>query len=88
MALLDREADGARCQQVRERLASLPGTDVADLHLWRVWRAQCCCIISVVTHQLHSADSYRTVRAGLAELVHLNVEVNRCAKKVEVVQKL
>ena len=88
MALLDREADGALRQQVRERLASLPDTEVADLHLWRVGRAQYSCIISVVTHQPRSADGYKRVLAGLPELVHLTVEVNRCAEREEGVQKL
>ncbi|MAB97537.1 MAG: cation transporter, partial [Pseudomonadaceae bacterium] len=49
-----------------------------DLHLWRVGRAQYACIISVVTHGEASADDYKAQLAGIKELVHVTLEVNRC----------
>jgi len=39
-ALLDREMDDPLVHRVREALQEVPDTDVTDLHLWRVGRAQ------------------------------------------------
>ena len=77
--LLDREMDSPVVERVRTALAQEADTELADLHLWRVGRAQFACIISVVTHGDGSADRYKARLAGIAELVHVTVEVNRCA---------
>ena len=77
--LLDREMDSPVVERVRSALAQETDTELADLHLWRVGRAQFACIVSVVTHGEGSADRYKARLAGIAELVHVTVEVNRCA---------
>lgn len=77
--LLDREMDSPLVQKVRERLESVPDTEVTDLHLWRVGTAQYSCVVSLVTHQAHSADHYKRALDGFPELVHITAEVNRCA---------
>lgn len=77
--LLDREMDSPVVERVRSALAQEADTELADLHLWRVGRAQFACIVSVVTHGDGSADRYKARLAGIAELVHVTVEVNRCA---------
>jgi cation diffusion facilitator family transporter len=77
--LLDREMDSPVVERVRTALAQEADTELADLHLWRVGRAQFACIVSVVTHGDGSADRYKVRLAGIAELVHVTVEVNRCA---------
>ncbi|WP_339522741.1 CDF family Co(II)/Ni(II) efflux transporter DmeF [Pseudomonas sp. EA_35y_Pfl2_R111] len=79
--LLDREMDSPVVARVRSALAQEADTELADLHLWRVGRAQFACIVSVVTHGEGSADRYKARLAGIAELVHVTVEVNRCADK-------
>lgn len=78
--LLDREMDNPLVTRVRARLVQQPDTEVADLHLWRVGRCQYACIVSVVTHGEVSADRYKARLAGIDELVHVTVEVNRCAE--------
>lgn len=78
-ALLDREMDDPLVARVRHALEQLPDTEVVDLHLWRVGRAQYGCILSVVTHGDRSADDYKAALQGFAEVVHATVEVNRCA---------
>jgi cation diffusion facilitator family transporter len=78
--LLDREMDSPIVTRVRAVLAQEPDTEVADLHLWRVGRVQYACIVSVVTHGDCSADRYKERLAGVAGLVHVTVEVNRCAE--------
>ncbi len=77
--LLDREMDSPLVARVRATLESEPDTEVTDLHLWRVGRAQYACILSVVTHGDCSADRYKACLAAFRELVHVTVEVNRCA---------
>ncbi|WP_439861121.1 CDF family Co(II)/Ni(II) efflux transporter DmeF [Pseudomonas sp. MBLB4136] len=77
--LLDREMDSPVVARVRQTLEQEPDTELADLHLWRVGRAQFACIVSVVTHGNGSADRYKARLANIRELVHVTVEVNRCA---------
>ena len=79
--LLDREMDSPVVERVRSALAQEADTELADLHLWRVGRAQFACIVSVVTHGDGSADRYKARLAGIAELLHVTVEVNRCARE-------
>lgn len=78
--LLDREMDSPLVTRVRYLLAQEPDTELADLHLWRVGRAHYACIVSVVTHGSCSADRYKARLAGIDELVHVTVEVNRCGE--------
>jgi len=78
--LLDREMDSPLVERVRTALEQEHDTELADLHLWRVGRAQYACIVSVVTHGETTADRYKARLAGFAELVHITVEVNRCAE--------
>ncbi|ERI54218.1 hypothetical protein N878_12315 [Pseudomonas sp. EGD-AK9] len=78
--LLDREMDSPLVERVRTALEQEHDTELADLHLWRVGRAQYACIVSVVTHGETTADRYKARLAGFAELVHVTVEVNRCAE--------
>jgi cation diffusion facilitator family transporter len=78
--LLDREMDSPVVARVRAALVQEPDTELADLHLWRVGRAQFACIASVVTHGGCSADRYKARLTGIRELVHVTVEVNRCGR--------
>lgn len=79
-ALLDREADdGALARRVRALVEADPDTEVTDLHLWRVGRAQYACLLSVVTHGELQPDDYKARLGVLDELVHVTIEVNRCA---------
>ena len=83
-ALLDREMDDPLVRQVRKTLEAVPDTEVTDLHLWRVGAAQYSCILSVVTHQAHSADRYKAALGAFPQLVHVTAEVNHCGKSARV----
>ncbi|MFG3454299.1 CDF family Co(II)/Ni(II) efflux transporter DmeF [Stutzerimonas stutzeri] len=83
-ALLDREMDNPLVQRVRRQLEAIPDTEVTDLHLWRVGRAQFSCIVTIVTHRNHTADRYKAELAGFSELVHVTAEVNRCGENTQV----
>ena len=78
-ALLDREMEGPLVQRVRTLLEGEADTEVTDLHLWRVGRAQYACILSLVTHGDQQPDHYKARLGDMPELVHVTVEVNRCA---------
>ena len=81
------EMDDPLVRRVREQLEQMPDTDVTDLHLWRVGRAQYSCIVSIVTHRSYSADSYKAQLADFPELVHVTAEVNRCGENAQVDQR-
>jgi Co/Zn/Cd efflux system component len=76
--LLDAEMDAPVVAEVREVIASLPGTpQLRDLHVWRVGRGKYACIVHLSgAQEMHAAE----VRAALAvheELVHVTVEFER-----------
>lgn len=77
-ALLDREMDTPLVAQIRSKLEQQADTEIVDLHIWRVGRAQYAGIISVVTHSALTPDDYKAVLKAFTELVHVTVEVNRC----------
>ncbi|MGO4154959.1 CDF family Co(II)/Ni(II) efflux transporter DmeF [Cupriavidus sp. YAF13] len=84
VVLLDREMDHPVVDEVREVLQAFDhgdeGTRVADLHVWRVGKEKFSCLVSLVTHD--PALTAARVRSALAvheELVHITVEIHRCA---------
>lgn len=76
--LLDREMDNPLVGEVRDCVEQTPDSQLTDLHLWRVGRAQYAGVLSVVTHGAASPDDYKRRLARFPQLVHLTVEVNRC----------
>ena len=73
--LLDREMDVPLVGAIRARLEAEPGTRVADLHLWRVGRAQYACIVSLESAAPAAVAEYKRLLAAWPELVHVTVEV-------------
>ncbi len=76
--LLDAEMDAPVVQEVRDVIATLPGTpQLRDLHVWRVGRGKYACIVHLAgTPAMHAAE----VRDALAihdEIVHVTVEFER-----------
>jgi cation diffusion facilitator family transporter len=76
--LLDREMDHPLTQAIRSALESDGDAKVADLHVWRVGRAQFAAIACVVADAPLAPTVYRARLAQHAELVHVSLEVNRC----------
>jgi cation diffusion facilitator family transporter len=76
--LLDREMDHPLAREIREDIESDGDAKVADLHVWRVGRAQFAAIACVVADEPLAPAAYRERLARHAELVHLSLEVNRC----------
>jgi len=76
--LLDREMDHPLARRIREDIESDGDAKVADLHVWRVGRAQFAAIACVVADAPLEPGVYRERLARHAELVHVSLEVNRC----------
>ena len=77
--LLDAEMDAPVVDEIREVIAGAPWpAAIADLHVWRVGRAQYACIVSLVTDSPEARpDEVRRMLAIHEELVHVTVEINR-----------
>ncbi|CAN7614864.1 CDF family Co(II)/Ni(II) efflux transporter DmeF [Rhizobacter sp. LjRoot28] len=76
--LLDREMDHPVAAEIREAIESDGDARVADLHVWRVGRAQFAAVVSLVADAPLAPADYRARLAVHEELVHVSVEVNRC----------
>lgn len=78
--LLDREMDHPVVEEIREVIGELPaGTQITDLHVWRVGSGAYACAVSLLTHD--AALTPLDIRQALAiheEIVHVTVEIHRC----------
>jgi len=77
--LLDAEISHARREAIRNAIESDAGSRVADLHVWRVGPRHLAAIVSVVDHDPREPDDYKQRLASQSDLVHVTVEVHRCA---------
>ncbi|WP_130470017.1 cation diffusion facilitator family transporter [Candidatus Magnetaquicoccus inordinatus] len=76
--LLDAEDNQPLRDHVAECLRAGGDCEITDLHVWRVGPLSHACIVSLVTHQLRSADEYKVLLKDIAGLDHILVEVNHC----------
>jgi cation diffusion facilitator family transporter len=80
--LLDREMDDPVVEEIRAAVAAHAqpgGTEISDLHVWRVGKQAYSCALGVVTHDATLTSA--TVRSWLAEheeIVHTTIEIHRC----------
>lgn len=78
--LLDSSVPRDVAASVREALeAGTPGDRVSDLHIWPLGPGKLAVVASVVTDTPRPPDDYKALLEDRAELVHVTVEVNRCA---------
>jgi cation diffusion facilitator family transporter len=73
--LLDREMDHALVEEIRHTIEQDGESHVADMHLWRVGRAQFACLITIVSHRPRTLAEYRTRLNEHAEIAHLTIEI-------------
>ncbi|HSN91611.1 MAG TPA: CDF family Co(II)/Ni(II) efflux transporter DmeF [Anaeromyxobacteraceae bacterium] len=73
--LLDAEVAPERRAAIREAVER-GGAAVSDLHVWRVGPRHLAAIVAVVADRPEAPDAYRRRLAGMADLVHVTVEVN------------
>ncbi|HWQ56797.1 MAG TPA: hypothetical protein VN442_24130 [Bryobacteraceae bacterium] len=67
--LLDGEVSAERRRQIRELIEHEKGSQVADLHVWRVGPEHLAAIISVIAAQPHPPEHYKKLLATHADLV-------------------
>ena len=77
--LLDREMDSPLVARIRDAIQSDGDAEICDLHVWRVGRASYAAVVTVVAQDPLPPAAYRQRIANLPALVHVSVEVNRCA---------
>ena len=81
--LLDCEMDHPVVDEIRQIIAdqeAWPEVEISDLHVWRIGHRHYAGVITLVTHgDRPSPDEVRAELAQHEELVHLSIEVNRCA---------
>ncbi len=73
--LLDAEMDTPLVAEIREVIAELPGTDIRDLHVWRVGLQQYACVLSLLMVNPLPARQIRERLAIHEELVHVTIEI-------------
>lgn len=76
--LLDRNMDQPVVASVRAVLEAEPGVHVTDLHAWRVSGDKYACVVSLVAQHPQPPSHYKARLSHLAQVVHLNIEVNHC----------
>jgi cation diffusion facilitator family transporter len=76
--LLDMRAHPALAQAIRERLETMEGDRISDLHLWRVGPGHNAAIVSLVSDHPQMPRSYKERLIGLVGLSHITIEVEAC----------
>ena len=75
--LLDADMHAPIVAEIREVIASSPiYTEISDLHVWRVGKGKYACILSLLTAEGASPESFKKQLSIHEELVHITVEVN------------
>src|SRR5205814_10676157 len=77
--LLDREMDAPVVAQIRAAIQRDGDVEIADLHVWRVGRASHAAVLCLVAENPRTPDEYRARLTGIPSLVHVSIEVDRCA---------
>lgn len=77
--LLDRQAPQAVMDHLRASLESGEGDRVADLHVWSVGPDIYAADISLVSHDPQPPDHYKRMIPETLGIVHVTLEVHRCA---------
>ena len=76
--LLDRDVDPQFVSAIVQRIEAESDNRVSDIHVWRVGAGSLSVILSIVTHHPQPPEHYKQLLAGVDEVAHVTVEVNRC----------
>ena len=64
---------------IREGIENDGDSKITDLHIWQVGVNKFAAVISVVAHHPKTPDEYRQALKIHEELVHVNIEVQKCS---------
>ncbi|MFO0600868.1 MAG: CDF family Co(II)/Ni(II) efflux transporter DmeF [Myxococcaceae bacterium] len=73
--LIDLDPSTRHRDQVKAALEAVAGTQVMDLHLWRVGPRQLVCVVSIAAREPKSLAEYKQLVMAAAPVNHLTVEV-------------
>jgi cation diffusion facilitator family transporter len=73
--LLDRQAPGHVLDGIRAELEKLPGTTVADLHVWSIGVGKRAAIVCIEAESPREPDVYREQLSRCLDLAHVTIEV-------------
>ena len=77
--LLDRTPSSSDLpDEIRRAVESDGDSIVTDLHVWQVGIGKFAAMVSIVSHDPKSCDSYRALLSGHDELVHVTIETHHC----------
>jgi len=76
--LLDADPSAETTTAVRKAIEAEPDNRIADLHVWRVGPGHLAAVLTIVTHDPRPPAHYKTLLAGVPNLSHVTVEVERC----------
>jgi len=76
LVLLDATPNQRLADQVRRLLEAEPGSQVADLHLWRVGPGHFAAIVSMSAQTPRPPAHYKGLLSNVSSLSHVTVEVN------------
>lgn len=74
--LLDMNHNRKLSEEIRRRIEADPGTQLTDLHVWRVGPGHFAAIVSLVTAIPRPPSHYKDLLRNLGELSHVTLEVN------------
>lgn len=81
--LLDRQAEPAAAERIRESIHERPGDRLADLHVWSVGPGVSAAILAIVSDDPLRPQDYAAKLPADLGLGHVTVEVHRSNGKVE-----
>ena len=80
--LLDRTPSSSDLpDEIRRAVESDGDSIVTDLHVWQVGIGKFAAMVSIVSHDPKSCDSYRALLSGHGELVHVTIETHHCREE-------
>lgn len=77
--LLDRDVSMQTVSAICRTIEADADNRVVDIHIWRIGARQLSGIIALDTHHPRPPEHYKNLLTAFPEIVHLTIEVNRCA---------
>ncbi len=76
--LTDREMDTPIVQEIKDIIGKDSGTQLKDIHVWRVAQDKYACILSIFSEKVCTVDDYKQKLLKMNNLVHVTIELNIC----------
>ena len=74
--LLDMNINRDLCTNIRRLIEAEDGSNISDLHVWRLGPGHFGAIVSVVTNDPRPPSHYKKLLGDLEDLCHITVEIN------------